>query len=291
MPTIHASGGPRSAIASTRERSAGVAHSAVAATAAEYETRSRIPSATCASDQHGKSARRAETSEPSASVADAAEEKPSQPDTRRQQPRRERRDARPRAPRPSASCPAVAIETPRSRATSGKQRIQDDERGLRRRQRGEERDADGARTVPHQRMIGTVPPSALHAAPVTYDARSEQRNTIDRGDLVRIARAVRAAVPRRPSRAPPRGRPAGRRARPRRAMRPSRSGPGSPRCSGSRPSRTGPRRGARARARRPSSPSSAACPVDGRLPAVDETLTIAPPPSRRCGRAARIART
>ena len=27
-------------------------------------------------------------------------------------------------------------------------------------------------------MIGTVPPSALHAAPVTYDARSEQRKTI-----------------------------------------------------------------------------------------------------------------
>ena len=27
-------------------------------------------------------------------------------------------------------------------------------------------------------MIGTVPPSALQAAPVTYDARSEQRNTI-----------------------------------------------------------------------------------------------------------------
>ena len=29
-----------------------------------------------------------------------------------------------------------------------------------------------------QRMIGTVPPSALHAAPVTYEARSEQRKTI-----------------------------------------------------------------------------------------------------------------
>ena len=29
-----------------------------------------------------------------------------------------------------------------------------------------------------QMMIGTVPPSALHAAPVTYDARSEQRNTM-----------------------------------------------------------------------------------------------------------------
>ena len=27
-------------------------------------------------------------------------------------------------------------------------------------------------------MIGTVPPSALHAAPVTYEARSEQRNAI-----------------------------------------------------------------------------------------------------------------
>ncbi len=30
----------------------------------------------------------------------------------------------------------------------------------------------------HQMMMGTVPPSALHAAPVTYDARSEQRKTI-----------------------------------------------------------------------------------------------------------------
>ena len=30
----------------------------------------------------------------------------------------------------------------------------------------------------HQTMIGTVPPSALQAAPVTYDARSEPRKTI-----------------------------------------------------------------------------------------------------------------
>ena len=37
----------------------------------------------------------------------------------------------------------------------------------------------------HQTMIGTVPPSALHAAPVTYEARSEQRKTIDRRDLLR----------------------------------------------------------------------------------------------------------
>jgi hypothetical protein len=29
-----------------------------------------------------------------------------------------------------------------------------------------------------QTMIGTVPPSALQAAPVTYDVRSEQRKTI-----------------------------------------------------------------------------------------------------------------
>ena len=34
-----------------------------------------------------------------------------------------------------------------------------------------------------QMMIGTVPPSALHAAPVTYDAHSEQRKAIAR-DLV-----------------------------------------------------------------------------------------------------------
>ena len=30
----------------------------------------------------------------------------------------------------------------------------------------------------HQMMIGTVPPSALQAAPVTYEARSEQRKTM-----------------------------------------------------------------------------------------------------------------
>src|SRR6185312_6853311 len=57
------------------------------------------------------------------------------------------------------------------------QRVQDDERRLRCSKRGEERDADGPWTVPHQMMMGTVPPSALHAAPVTYEARSEHRNT------------------------------------------------------------------------------------------------------------------
>ena len=51
----------------------------------------------------------------------------------------------------------------------GEQRVQDDERRLRCRKCGEERNADGPWTVPHQTMIGTVPPSALHAAPVTYE--------------------------------------------------------------------------------------------------------------------------
>ena len=44
-------------------------------------------------------------------------------------------------------------------------------------------------------MIGTVPPSTLQAAPVTYDARSEQRNT--------ITAAISSGSARRP-----RGRPA-----------------------------------------------------------------------------------
>ncbi len=45
-------------------------------------------------------------------------------------------------------------------------------------------------------MIGTVPPSALQAAPVTYEARSEQRNTITEA----ISSGAREP-PERPSRA------------------------------------------------------------------------------------------
>ena len=40
-------------------------------------------------------------------------------------------------------------------------------------------------------MIGTVPPSTDQAAPVTFEARSEQRNT--------IAAAISSSVPKRPS--------------------------------------------------------------------------------------------
>ena len=43
MPTTQASGGPRSATASTGERFSGVVHSATAAIAAEYESPTPIP--------------------------------------------------------------------------------------------------------------------------------------------------------------------------------------------------------------------------------------------------------
>ena len=72
---------------------------------------------------------------------------------------------------------------------------------------------------PVQTMIGTVPPSALHAEPVTYDARSEQRNDDHGRDLLGLgepaerppgADGLEHLVSRFPVR-----RPAGRRARPR----------------------------------------------------------------------------
>ena len=49
--------------------------------------------------------------------------------------------------------------------------------------------ADPALERAHQRMMGTVPPSALQAAPVTYEERSEQRNTIT--EAISSARASR----------------------------------------------------------------------------------------------------
>src|SRR5262245_43992090 len=54
---------------------------------------------------------------------------------------------------------------------------------------------DRSRVARAQMMIGTVPPSALHAAPVTYEARSEQRKT--------TTAAISSGRARRP-----RGRPA-----------------------------------------------------------------------------------
>ena len=61
----------------------------------------------------------------------------------------------------------------------GQHRSQDEDRGLRSCQAQEERRGNRApRVGAHQMMIGTVPPSALQAAPVTYDARSEQRKTM-----------------------------------------------------------------------------------------------------------------
>ena len=58
MPMIHASGGPSSVSARTRDRSTGVDHSAVAAIAAEYDTPIPRPTSTCASDEHREVGRR-----------------------------------------------------------------------------------------------------------------------------------------------------------------------------------------------------------------------------------------
>ena len=223
---IHASGGPSSASARTRDRSAGVAHSAVAATAAEYEMPDPDPDERLSDDEHGevRSGRAHQRADTRAS---------------RLAPRRSSRSPKRVASSPTVSaatpaaspdtvrsCPAVAIETSRSPATSGSS-------GLRTTSAACDAASAASSVMPtargpsaHQMMIGTVPPSALHAAPVTYDARSEQRKTITDGDLLRVARVVRAAGPRRPSRAPRRDRPAGRRAPRRRATRRSPVGPG-----------------------------------------------------------------
>ena len=86
--------------------------------------------------------------------------------------------------------------------------------------------AHGSRRSGRQMMIGTVPPSADQAAPVTYEARSEQQEDDHGGDLLRLGEPAE-----RPPRADLRehllaARPAGRRGRPRRARRRSPSGPG-----------------------------------------------------------------
>ena len=81
-----------------------------------------------------------------------------------------------------------------------------------------------AKGRPVQMMIGTVPPSALQAAPVTYDARVGAQEDDHGGDLLRLGEP-----PERPAGADLREhlvarRPAGRRDRRRRATRRSRSG-------------------------------------------------------------------
>ena len=64
------------------------------------------------------------------------------------------------------SCPAVAVETSKSAATEARIGVSVEQGRL----RGGEAQRQRRRrrvTLGHQTMIGTVPPSALHAAPVT----------------------------------------------------------------------------------------------------------------------------
>ena len=64
------------------------------------------------------------------------------------------------------SCPAVAVEMSKSAATEARMGVSVKQGRL----RGGEAQRQRRRrrlTLGHQTMIGTVPPSALHAAPVT----------------------------------------------------------------------------------------------------------------------------
>ena len=97
---------------------------------------------------------------------DGTEKQPAQTDSRREQTHEERRETR----REARDRSELAGGRDRHVEVAGDVRqegVEDDERGLRRRERRQQRAADDSRPVAHQRMIGTVPPSALHAAPVT----------------------------------------------------------------------------------------------------------------------------
>ncbi len=115
---IHASGGPSSVNASTRDLFSAVDHSAVAAIAAEYDTPMPTPTAACAPTRTAKSGAAPLTSEPPARMASAPSMSP-------RKPTRPARSPVARAAIPAASpdtvrsWPAVATETSRSRATSG----------------------------------------------------------------------------------------------------------------------------------------------------------------------------
>ena len=71
------------------------------------------------------------------------------------------------SPETVRSWPAVAIETSRSRATSGSSGLSTTSAACDAASAASSVEPDDARRVLHQMMIGTVPPSALHAAPVT----------------------------------------------------------------------------------------------------------------------------
>ena len=119
---------------------------------------------------------------------DRAEKELAKPEASRQEPDRERGDAR-REPGQRSQLPCSRHRDVQIARDVGEQRIEHDERRLRRGQGGQERDADDPRLGGRHRMMGTVPPSALHAAPVTYEARSEQRKTIT--DAISSGRASR----------------------------------------------------------------------------------------------------
>ena len=166
MPTIQASGGPSSATASTRERSSGRLHSATAATAAEYVSPTPMPIGTWASASTAKSGATALRRDPTASRTSPAERRaPAAPHAPRGG-RREHSGHTGREPRDRAQLSGGRGRDAEVGRDDREDRREDEKRGL----RGGETEAERRRRrapVAHQTMIGTVPPSALQAAPVT----------------------------------------------------------------------------------------------------------------------------
>ena len=116
-------------IASTRERSSGLDHSAVAAIAAEYETPMPTPVTPWASASTAKSGARGAQQRAAGEDDDGTEEQPAQTDARRQQTNEERRETR-REPRHG---PELARGRDRHVEVAGdvrQKRVEDDERGL-----------------------------------------------------------------------------------------------------------------------------------------------------------------
>ena len=193
MPTTHASGGPRSASARTRDLSTGELHSATAAIAAVYERPTPMPTKNCAHaeerevrrDARSARSRHATSASPAPISLRSPNRAAARPVSERGRTRRETGD-RPQLTRDRRR----DVEAGRHRC---EHRCEDEQGRLGCGEAEEERDARRAGR-PHQMMIGTVPPSALHAAPVTYDARSEQRKTI-----TAAISSGRARRPERPS--------------------------------------------------------------------------------------------
>jgi hypothetical protein len=119
MPTIHAEGWPTSAHESTAARRSGATHSAAASVPAVVKTAIPAPTGTCAAASSVKLGAAALPTEPSASSAEPPNSWRPMP-TRL--PMRPSASAVMPATRPATvrSCPAVAVETSRSRATSAR---------------------------------------------------------------------------------------------------------------------------------------------------------------------------